>query len=204
MFPNADGVEISEQLVGIWQEEFVVVLSTSASTRQERVFYDLAGCCLRLVVGSALLLISLASVALGQVSDDIDALLQRSDAPHGVVFEIAEGDESALNELLPRVRAAIERIRARFPQTKFAVVSHGREEFALQSKFQETNAQIHLQVQSLVAEDVPVHVCANHASWYAVGAEDFPEYVNVAPTGPGQVERYLELNYELIFLHSSN
>jgi hypothetical protein len=72
------------------------------------------------------------------------------------------------------------------------------------SKFRGKNAQIHLQVQSLVAEDVPVHVRANHASLYAVNAEDFPEYVNVAPTGPGQIERYFELDYELIFIHSSN
>ena len=85
-------------------------------------------------------MIALAYVTLAQVSDDIDALLQRSDAPHGVVFEIAEGDESALDELLPRVRAAIERIRARFPHTEIAVVSYGGEEFALQSRYQDEYA----------------------------------------------------------------
>jgi len=149
-------------------------------------------------------LIAQASVTPAQANDDGDALLRRSDAPHGVVFEIAEDDESALQELLPRVRIAIERIRARFPQTEFAVVSHGREEFALQSQYQGEYAQIHQQVQSLVAEDVPVHVCAIHASWYAVSAEDFPEYVDVAPTGPGQIELYLQLDYDLIFIQSSN
>ncbi len=70
--------------------------------------------------------------------------------------------------------------------------------------YQDEYAQIHQQVQLLVAEDVPVHVCATHASWYAVSAEDFPEYVNVAPTGPGQIELYLELDYELIVIQSSN
>jgi intracellular sulfur oxidation DsrE/DsrF family protein len=182
----------------------MVFLSTAGSTWQESVYSGLAGCCRRFVVGSALLLIAQASVTPAQASDDVDALLQRSDAPHGVVFEIAESDESALQELLPRVRIAIDRIRARFPQTEFAVVSHGREEFALQSQYQGEYAQIHQQVQSLVAEDVPVHVCANHASWYAVSAEDFPEYVDVAPTGPGQIELYLQLDYELIFIQSSN
>ena len=129
---------------------------------------------------------------------DVDTLLARAESPHGVVFEIVETDEAALEELLPLVRDAIKRIRARFPGTEFAVVSHGREEFALQTKYQGEHAAIHQQVQALVATDVPVHVCETHAGWYGVTAEDFPDYVNVAPTGPGQVRLYEELGYELI------
>lgn len=91
-------------------------------------------------------------------------------------------------------------MKVRFPQTEFAIVSHGREEFALQSKYRTENAEIHQQVQSLVSDDVPVHVCETHAGWYGVSAEDFPEYVNVAPTGPGQVRLYQELGYELIIV----
>ena len=129
---------------------------------------------------------------------DVDALLARVESPHGVVFEIVEADEAALEELLPLVRDAIKRIRARFPGTEFAVVSHGREELALQTQYQGEHAAIHQQVQALVAADVPVHVCETHAGWYGVTAEDFPDYVNVAPTGPGQVRLYEELGYELI------
>ena len=57
---------------------------------------------------------------------------------------------------------------------------------------------LHQQVESLVADDVPVHVCETHAGWYGVSAEDFPDYVDVAPTGPGQIELYRELDYQLI------
>jgi intracellular sulfur oxidation DsrE/DsrF family protein len=131
-------------------------------------------------------------------NEDVDALLARSESPHGVVFEIVEADEDALEDLLPLVRNAIEKIRARFPGTEFAVVSHGREEFALQTRYQDEQAEVHQQVQALVAADVPVHVCETHAGWYGVTAEDFPDYVNVAPTGPGQVQLYEELGYELI------
>lgn len=131
-------------------------------------------------------------------NDDVDALLARAESPHGVVFEIVEADEAALEKLLPLVRNAIKEVRARFPGTEFAVVSHGREEFALQTQYRDKNADIHQQVQALVAADVPVHVCANHAGWYGVTAEDFPEYVNVAPTGRGQVRLYLDLGYDLI------
>ena len=146
------------------------------------------------------LLLVLLDAGSARANDDVEALLARPEAPHGVVFEIAEADESALDELLPKLRAAITRIRAVFPQTEFAVVSHGREEFALQTRYQGENAQIHQQVQALVAEDVPVHVCETHAGWYGVSAEDFPDYVDVAPTGPGQVSLYQELGYDLIVI----
>jgi len=144
-----------------------------------------------------LLLLSVAPVS---ANADVDRLLAQQESPFGVVFEIVEADESALEELIPQVRETIARIRARFPETEFAVVSHGREEFALQSRYQGEHAQIHQQVQVLVAEDVPVHVCETHAGWYGVSAEDFPEYVNVAPTGPGQIRLYEELGYELIVI----
>lgn len=146
------------------------------------------------------LLTLIASPGLAQPNDAVEALMARTEAPHGIVFEIVESDEDALEGLLPQVRAVIERVRARFPATEFAVVSHGREEFALQSQYQDEYAEVHQQVQSLVAEDVPVHVCETHAGWYGVSAEDFPDYVNVAPTGPGQVRLYEDLGYELVVI----
>lgn len=146
------------------------------------------------------LLVLMACTGIAQANDAVEKLLAQSEPPQGVVFEIVEADESALENLLPQVRSTIKSIRARFPTTEFAVVSHGKEEFALQSQYQGEHAEIHQQVQSLVADDVPVHVCETHAGWYGVTAEDFPDYVNVAPTGPGQVSLYQELGYELIII----
>jgi intracellular sulfur oxidation DsrE/DsrF family protein len=146
------------------------------------------------------LLALLAAVQLAQANEDVEALLGRDEAPHGVVFEIVSGNEAALDEILPAIRAAIERIRERFPQTEFAVVSHGREQFALQQLYQNDNAEAHGMVKSLAADNVPVHVCETHAGWYGVSAEDFPDYVDVAPTGPGQVNLYRELGYDLILM----
>jgi intracellular sulfur oxidation DsrE/DsrF family protein len=175
-------------------------LSTIESNKREagccRSNWQNPGCRLRSFF-AALMLLSAASVS---ANTDVETLLTRQEPPHGVVFEIAEADESALEELLPQVRQAIEKIRIRFPETEFAVVSHGKEEFALQSRYQGEHAQIHQQVQALVADGVPVHVCETHAGWYGVSAEDFPEYVNVAPTGPGQIRLYEELGYELIVI----
>jgi len=146
--------------------------------------------------------IAVALIFLGQASanSDVDNLLAQSTTPDGVVFEIVESDKSALEYLLPRVREAITKIREKFPDTDFAVVSHGREEFALQTRYQTEQSEIHNAVLSLVAEDVPVYVCETHAGWYGVSAEDFPDYVEVAPTGPGQINLYLELGYQLIVI----
>ena len=146
--------------------------------------------------------IAVALIFLGQASanSDLDNLLAQSTTPDGVVFEIVESDKSALEYLLPRVREAIIKIREKFPDTDFAVVSHGREEFALQTRYQTEQSKIHNAVLSLVAEDVPVYVCETHAGWYGVSAEDFPDYVEVAPSGPGQINLYLELGYQLIVI----
>ena len=126
--------------------------------------------------------------------------MARGEAPYGVVFEIVEGDEDALRAILPKVRAAIESIRRHFPQTSFAVVSHGSEQFALQSSYREEQAEVHEQVRSLVDEEVPVHVCGTHAGWYGVSAEEFPDYVDVAPSGPAQISLYRELGYDVIIV----
>ena len=132
------------------------------------------------------------------VAASVEELLARDEAPSGVIFEIVDDDEDALQQRLPAVRSAIERIRQRFPRTEFAVVSHGREEFALQSSYRDEQVEIHAQVRALVDDAVPVHVCGTHAGWYGVRAEDFPEYVDVAPSGPAQIALYRELGYELI------
>jgi len=173
----------------------MVVLLIIASTRRGKSSRSF-----RPLVSSFILLLAalVANPAQVMANEDVERLLAQPEAPEGVVFEIVEADENALEDLLPRVRSAIETIRAHFPNTEFAVVSHGREEFALQSKYQAENAEIHRQVQSLISDDVPVHVCETHAGWYGVSAEDFPEYVNVSPTGPGQVNLYQDLGYELI------
>ena len=146
----------------------------------------------------AVWLVLLAPVSPLFANAQVDALLASDEAPDGVVFEIVEADEDALEILLPRVRDAVARLRQKFPQAGFAVVSHGSEEFALQSQYRDELAPIHELAQSLAADDVPVHVCETHASWYGVTPEDFPEYVDVAPTGPGQVNLYRDLGYDLV------
>ncbi len=111
-----------------------------------------------------------------------------------------EGSENALATLLPRLNDTIERLRARYPDIDVAIVSHGGEQFALQRKYREEYATIHAGVQSLVDGSVPVHVCGAHAGWYGVTPEDFPDYVDVSPSGPAQIHQYEALGFTKIII----
>ena len=148
-----------------------------------------------------LALLGLVSVAQAGASDEVERLLKADEAPPGVVFEIVTGDRHALDRAIPKVRGHVERLRGRFPGLAIAVVSHGKEEFALTRDNRAANEAVHQGVQSLVEdEDVPVHVCGTFASWYNVPAEAFPDYVDVAPAGPARIERYQDQGYLLITL----
>jgi intracellular sulfur oxidation DsrE/DsrF family protein len=126
----------------------------------------------------------------------LEQLLARSSAPPGVVFEIVDRDPQALEFALPWVSRAAEQLEERFPGLPMALVTHGQEMFALQDKHKEKNAAVHEQVQSLKRDKgMPVHVCETYAGWRGLGPEAFPSYVDVAPSGPSQVNNYLALDY---------
>ena len=131
---------------------------------------------------------------------DIAFILQAQHPPKGVVFEIVAGGESDLQRFLPRVHSAIERLRERHPGLRFAVVSHGTEQFGLLSSRRERLAPVHSAVRKLVSQDVPVHVCGTHAAWEGFSREDFPDYVDVAAAGPEQIRAYQRQGYALIRL----
>lgn len=131
-------------------------------------------------------------------SNAVNRVLALPKAPPGVVFEIVSASESELEQAVPKVTAYSRQLRQRFAQLPIAVVTHGREMFALQSNSRDAAPQVHAGVESLSKNDIPVHVCETYAGMRGIGAEAFPSYVNVAPSGPSQIKNYLELGYILI------
>ena len=126
----------------------------------------------------------------------LDELLARPVAPAGVVFEIVDRDPGALEVALPWVKQAAQCLKARHPGLPMALVTHGQEMFALQTGMRAGNEAIHQIAQSLSRDDgIPVHVCETHAGWRGLAAEDFPAYVDVAPSGPSQIRNYEALDY---------
>jgi len=149
-----------------------------------------------LLVTSLLTLLGPAHAA----GDPVAALLAAERAPAGVVFEIVSGDGNALATTLPRVEAATQKLRARFPGLPVVVVSHGSEQFALLDERAAEQPEVHARVRSLVAADVPVQVCGTHAEWRGKRPEDFPDYVDVVAAGPASINDYRALGYALIVL----
>ena len=126
----------------------------------------------------------------------LDELLARPAPPPGVVFEIVDRDPGALAVALPWVKQAAQRLKARHPGLPMALVTHGNEMFALQTGKRAGNEAIHQIAQSLSRDDgIPVHVCETYAGWRGLAAEDFPAYIDVAPTGPTQIRNYEALDY---------
>lgn len=149
-----------------------------------------------------LLCLSLGSaVGANENQAKINALLKQDSAPFGVVFEIVERDGNALDWAIPQVKRYAEQLRNRFPHIGIAVVSHGKEEFALLKSNAGKHKAVHKAVQSLVKDDqIPVHVCGTHASWYGKKPEDFPDYIDVAPAGPTQIRDYEDMGYEKVVM----
>lgn len=126
----------------------------------------------------------------------IESLLQQKQSPPGVVFEIVTGKSDGLKWALPEVKSYIDQIHRRFPDTHIAVVTHGREMFALEkSKTSKTDTQIKSLTQQLAQDGVTMHVCGTYAEHKGVSEEEFPDYVNVAAEGPAQIKDYIAVGY---------
>jgi intracellular sulfur oxidation DsrE/DsrF family protein len=135
---------------------------------------------------------------------NVERLLAGETAPSGVVFEVLEDDEVALAWALPAVKASAERLRARFPGLPVAVVTHGQEQFGLLSieASGPLTSIIHSEAETLGGSKIDLHVCGAHAGWYGHGAEDFPDFVDVTPSGPALLNDYRALGYEVIRLEA--
>jgi len=154
-----------------------------------------------LILSNLLLVLSLTAHAeTGQ--EKINEILQLKDEPMGIVFEIVTGQKDGLEWALPMVKKQIGQLKARFPELDIAIVTHGREQFALQNQKKQSNKKVHGITQQLAGEDIQLHVCGTHAEWRGVSEEDFPEYIDVAVTGPAQINDYVAIGYILIKITS--
>lgn len=148
-----------------------------------------------------LLTTMLFSASIGAMASDleIENILVLSEAPSGVVFEVASGNENYLKTALDKFDRYQKQLRKKFPDLDLALVTHGKEQFALTTDNRKKYADTHERIERISA-DVPVHICETHASWYDVQAEDYPDYITVSATGPAQVRLYKEMGYILVVL----
>lgn len=131
----------------------------------------------------------------GDSSKQIDDILKMEQEPEGVVFEIVTGKDDGLEWALPMARNYIDKLKNRFPQMPVAIVTHGREQFALQKTKSNEEPKVHDLTRQLVKEGVNLHVCGTYAGWKGLTEEDFPDYVNVSAAGPAQINDYIAVGY---------
>ena len=131
----------------------------------------------------------------------INQIIKAQKAPAGVIFAVREYEEDALIWVLPRVERYIQEIRSSYPEISIAMMSHGDELTSLShSKLADYHSMHQLLKKLVVEQQLRFHICGTMAEMSGLSADDFPEYVDVVPFGPSQVEDYLSLGYVLVDL----
>jgi len=130
--------------------------------------------------------------------DEIDAIVL-GEQPDGVLFVVMEQDEEALQWVLPRILHYTRQLRAAWDGLPIAVVSHGDEMLALVTELNSLYPDVHENLQLLVNDyDASFHVCGSFAAMSDIEAADFPDYVDVVPSGPAQMTDYRQLGFILV------
>ena len=156
----------------------------------------------KLLLIIVLIFSSLFSIQITLAADNnkqIEEILALKEAPSGIVFEIVTGSSNSLDWALPKTQTYIKKLHDRFPNIDIAIVTHGKEQFALKTSNNTKHKKVHSLTQQLVqSEHVQLHVCGTYAERKNVSEEEFPDYVNVAAEGPAAIKDYISLGYILI------
>lgn len=133
--------------------------------------------------------------------EQVDTIINKGETPEGIVIEIVTSDPEGLRWALPETKKLIKKLRDKYPDLDIAVVTHGREQFALQKKHKESFKKVHSLTESLVKDSgVNLHVCGTYAEWHNVEANEFADYADVAAAGPAQINDYVKLGFTKILI----
>ena len=128
----------------------------------------------------------------------VDTLLARDAPPPGIVFEFESDDEGLLERHLPPLRGEIARLQRRFPGLDIEIVSHGQELLSLTTENETFYPAAHRITRQLAEAGIPLSVCGAYADTFEAYPEDFPDYVEVLPSGPAHVNNLEALDYVVI------
>jgi len=131
----------------------------------------------------------------------VEQIIASEKAPVGVLFElIGRENGKYLPESLKKVEDYKIQLKRKFPDIKVAVVTHGSEQFELTKENAIKQSKTHDIVKRITAENVPVHVCSNHASWRGKTEIDFPDYVLASSGAGSQMKEYQDQGYIRIII----
>ncbi len=127
--------------------------------------------------------------------------ISRADQLEGVVFLVMEQDEEALNWVLPRVLHYTRQLREKWKKLNIVVLSHGDEMFALQTELKGLHEGLHSLAEQLVSEhDIQIQVCGSYAFFSDISASAFPNYIDVVPSAPAEIENYRLMGFKMVNL----
>lgn len=126
-------------------------------------------------------------------------VLQQKEPIVGVVFEIVGGDSDSLQRAIKRIKTYSEQLHQVHADLLITVVTHGYEQFTLTKAKDAEHPELHQQVQSIVKDDrIAIEVCGTFADMMEVAHDEFPDYVDVVPQGPAQIQSYEHEGYVII------
>lgn len=132
-------------------------------------------------------------------AQEVERVLADDTPPSGILFNVLEYEEDALEWILPRIEHYVSVLRQRYPKLAVVVVSHGDEIFSLRDEEQWLYKDVHRRVQRLSEElDVTFHVCGAYARANGTDESEFPQYVDVVPLATTQIKDYKEVGYTVI------
>jgi intracellular sulfur oxidation DsrE/DsrF family protein len=127
--------------------------------------------------------------------------IRTAQKPEGVLFLVMEQDEEAFQWVLPRAIHYIRQLREKWGDLTIVMLSHGEEMFALKTEYQPLYEKLHRDVLMLVSEyDVLFQVCGSYASFSDVAPSDFPDYIDVVPFAPAEIENYRLMEFKIVNL----
>lgn len=128
--------------------------------------------------------------------EELQSILLYDTQPAGIVIEITSGDKLYLEKIITELKTDIHALQDKFENLPIAIVSHAKESLLLTKKEATEHPQLHNKIKSLSKSgDTTIHVCGTYASWFNIEEEEFPNYINVSPAGPVQVDDYVDLGY---------
>ena len=121
--------------------------------------------------------------------------------PEGVLFLVMEQDEEAFKWVLPRVIHYTQQLREKWEDLTVVVLSHGEEMFALRAEYRPLYEKMHQDVLMLVSKHhVLFQVCGSYANFSNVAPSEFPDYIDVVPFAPAEIENYRLMEFKIINL----
>lgn len=131
---------------------------------------------------------------------EIDAIYA-AEQPEGVLFLVMEQDDEALYWVLPRVTHYTQQLHEKWSDLAIVVLSHGDEMLSLTSDLKGLHLELHQSIKRLIEEyNVLFQVCGTYAFFSDIDVSEFPDYIDVVPFAPAEIESYRQMDFKMINL----